>query len=112
MAVTVPRPPSSLLRVCAAGYSNVGLMSEGAAYKLLPGEETLTDINLIELKRNLSALVFTEKFSRYREGRETSADWEWWIADEHGWLGLRIQARPGATSCQMEAVGIHEHHGA
>jgi hypothetical protein len=68
-------------------------LAEGAAYKLLPGEETLTDINLIELKRNVSPWVFTEKFTRYREGTETGADWEWWIADEDGWLGLRIQAK-------------------
>src|SRR4051812_22530357 len=68
-------------------------LAEGAAYKLLPGEETLTDLNLIEVKRAVSALIYTEKFTRYREGRETAADWEWWIADTQGWLGLRIQAK-------------------
>jgi hypothetical protein len=68
-------------------------LAEGASYKILPGEETLTDINLIELKRTLPPLIYTEKFTRYREGRDTAADWEWWIGDRDTWLGLRVQAK-------------------
>lgn len=68
-------------------------LAEGARYKIVPGEETLTDINLIELKRKLPTLIYTEKFSRYREGRETAADWEWWVGDRDNWLGLRLQAK-------------------
>lgn len=69
------------------------LMSDGARYKLLPGEETLTDLNLLQLKRRCPDLVYTEKFTRYREGKDTGADWEWWIARRDRWLGMRIQAK-------------------
>jgi hypothetical protein len=69
------------------------LLSEGSFYKLIPGEETLTDLNLLELKRQLPFLIYTEKFTRYREGKVTAADWEWWIASQDNWLGLRIQAK-------------------
>lgn len=93
MAFGVPARQALCYAFAQQAIRTWDFISEGAAYKLLPGEETLTDINLIELKRNVSALVYTEKFSRYREGRQTNADWEWWIADEHGWLGLRVQAK-------------------
>lgn len=68
-------------------------LAEGARYKLLPGEETLTDINLLELKRRLPTFIYVEKFTRYREGRDTGADWEWWISSHDEWLGLRVQAK-------------------
>jgi hypothetical protein len=71
----------------------VAIDSDGARYKLLPGEETLTDLNLLQLKRTWPDLVYTEKFTRYREGQATGADWEWWIARRDRWLGMRIQAK-------------------
>jgi hypothetical protein len=69
------------------------LLSNGARLKVVPGEETITDLNLLELKRRWPSVIYTEKFTRYREGQETGADWEWWIAARDRWLGLRIQAK-------------------
>jgi len=67
-------------------------LARGDRYKLLPGEETITDVNLLGLKEAKPSLVYTDKYTRYREGKVTG-DWEWWIADSRGWLGLRIQAK-------------------
>jgi hypothetical protein len=41
------------------------------------GEETLTDLNLLELQAKNPRTVATVKFTRVQEGRRTGADWEW-----------------------------------
>jgi hypothetical protein len=56
-------------------------------------EETLTDVNLLELKVKHPGEVITETFTKPREG-QTGADWEWWFTGASGlWLGFRVQAK-------------------
>jgi len=65
----------------------------GAAIRLVPGEETLTDINLLEIRTRHPHLVRIWKFSKYREATQSGADWEWWIGGSGRWVGMRIQAK-------------------
>ncbi len=56
-------------------------------------EETITDINLLDLKRARLANVHVRKVSRKREAR-TGLDWEWWIgSDRTGWWRYAVQAK-------------------
>jgi hypothetical protein len=55
-------------------------------------EETITEVNLLELQVRHPA-VSIRKFSTSEESRN-GADWEWWTgSDATGWLGMRIQAK-------------------
>ena len=56
------------------------------------GEETVTDLNLMELQSKHHADITTFKFSKYKE-RISGADWEWWLIAPHKVLGLRVQAK-------------------
>lgn len=59
-----------------------------------PHEETITDINVLELKCRHPNEVKTKTFTKPQEGIH-GADWEWWLTDKHQkhWLGLRVQAK-------------------
>lgn len=59
-----------------------------------PGEETLTDINVLELKDRHPDEVFTKTFTKPQEG-VNGADWEWWFTNSrmNKWLGFRVQAK-------------------
>jgi hypothetical protein len=66
---------------------------EAAAHpELRIGEETLTDINLIDIQYRHPAEVVTEKFSKQQEA-QNGADWEWWLIFGGRTLGLRLQAK-------------------
>lgn len=56
-------------------------------------EETITDINLLDLKRARLANVHVRKVGRKKEAR-TGLDWEWWIgSDRTGWWRYAVQAK-------------------
>jgi len=57
-------------------------------------EETLTDINILELKRHHSDRIFCQTFSKSQEAIN-GADWEWWLTDttRSKWIGFRVQAK-------------------
>lgn len=59
-----------------------------------PLEETLTDINIMQLKLRHPNEVYSQLFNKRREA-VTGADWEWWLtnASRTAWLGLRVQAK-------------------
>lgn len=59
-----------------------------------PLEESLTDLNILELKCRHSTEIFSEVFTKRREGAN-GADWEWWLTNSSrsAWLGLRVQAK-------------------
>ncbi len=58
-----------------------------------PGEETITDVNVLELKKRISNRVVTHTFSKPDEGKN-GADWEWWFTGPSGlWFGIRVQAK-------------------
>jgi hypothetical protein len=62
-------------------------------YNFSTSEETITDNNLLQLQVENLHGIRTYKNSKLKEGRETGADWEWWILSSKGVLGLRIQAK-------------------
>lgn len=58
-------------------------------------EETITETLLLDLRDELGSLLTVESFSKYVEGTETGADWEWWFCDGIGspLYGMRVQAK-------------------
>jgi len=57
------------------------------------GEETLTDLNILELKLRHVCEVYTRTFNKRQEGKN-GADWEWWFTGSSGkWIGFRVQAK-------------------
>ena len=59
-----------------------------------PLEETFTDLNILELKCRHPTEIYSEVFTKRREG-VNGADWEWWLTNKSRslWLGLRVQAK-------------------
>jgi hypothetical protein len=64
----------------------------GDDMKLRLGEETLTDINLVDLQRAHPTQVQTVKFTK-RQERRNGADWELWLFEGGSALALRVQAK-------------------
>lgn len=57
------------------------------------GEETITDINILDLKRARLCEVFIPKINKGTES-QTGIDWEWWIGfDQRGWWRYAVQAK-------------------
>ena len=56
------------------------------------GEETLTDINLIDIQRRHDREVLSVKFTRAQESKN-GADWEWWFLWRGDAYGFRLQAK-------------------
>ncbi len=58
-----------------------------------PGEETITELNLLEIRRKHPQEVLLHKFTKRKESL-MGADWEWWLTgSSRRWLGLRVQAK-------------------
>jgi hypothetical protein len=57
------------------------------------GEETITETNLIEIRRRHPQSVKVLTFSKQKESRSTGADWEWHIIGSKYTLKLRVQAK-------------------
>jgi len=55
-------------------------------------EETITDLNLLELQVKHPTEIRTQKFSKQKEALE-GADWELWLTSGGSWLGFRVQAK-------------------
>ncbi|WP_158171287.1 DUF6615 family protein [Rhodococcus sp. JT-3] len=77
-----------------------GWMEAGIAEGIGPGEESVTDFNLVKLRQLIPSLK-VKKFTRTEEAGN-GADWEWWIgsAFEEQWIKLRVQAK----RCSHEGV--------
>ena len=56
------------------------------------GEETITESNLLELRRRHPDVVHLRTFSKHRES-EIGADWEWYIVGRKHTLRMRVQAK-------------------
>jgi len=68
-------------------------LSDSKEAGLSLGEETITDINLLEISLAKHPEIQVYKFNKGEEG-ENGADWEWWLTGKSNkWLGLRIQAK-------------------
>ena len=73
--------------------STWNLLRKARVNTFQPGEETITDLNLLEIKRKHPHEVILYKFTKPQES-VTGADWEWWLTGPKKlWLGLRIQAK-------------------
>lgn len=57
-------------------------------------EETITDINMFQLKEEFPNQVLTKTMTKPEEG-VNGADWEWWLTNSTKtmWLGVRVQAK-------------------
>ncbi|BAZ47571.1 hypothetical protein NIES4103_01720 [Nostoc sp. NIES-4103] len=66
-------------------------------------EETITDVNLINIGRRHSNFILTKKFSRREEGSKSGADWLWCIGEPGAWISLLVQAKvvnPVTSTCK------------
>lgn len=97
MQLPVGTDPVGLSSLCVAFRERAAATWDwieiGERTKIRPGEETLTDMNLLELQNSHANKIFCRKFSKHEEGRTTGADWEWWIGARGGWVGARVQAK-------------------
>lgn len=65
----------------------------GKAYKISQGEETITDLNLLELARANCPEINIIKTPKTKEP-DIGTDWEWWIGNNRlGWLRYAVQAK-------------------
>jgi hypothetical protein len=65
-------------------------------------EETITNINLVEIADKHRAHVLTKQFTRKEEGADSGADWLWCIGEQGSWLPILIQAKivnPSTRKC-------------
>jgi hypothetical protein len=79
------------------------LIRDGAVSRLGIFEETLTDVNLIEINRRHSKYIRTYKYTRREEGSKSGADWLWCIGEPGSWISLAVQAKiinPQTLRCQ------------
>jgi hypothetical protein len=68
-------------------------LDEGVRIGMAPGEETLTDENLMAILALHSNQVAIWRFNKRRES-VVGADWEWWLGNPaNGWFGMRVQAK-------------------
>ena len=56
------------------------------------GEETITETNLLEIRRRHPKLVHLRTFSKHTEA-QNGADWEWHIVGRRRTLKMRVQAK-------------------
>jgi hypothetical protein len=80
------------------------IIEGGLSSRLGVLEETITDVNLIEISRKHSDYVLTKKFSRREEGSESGADWLWCIGEPGAWFPLLVQAKvvnPSTSICNV-----------
>ncbi|SFR41205.1 DUF6615 family protein [Litoreibacter janthinus] len=81
-----------LLKLGDRTSKNLGFAYEqvsGVSY----GEETITESNLLDLKRLNPTQIRIETFSKSVESKKTGADWEWHIAGKTNTLKMRVQAK-------------------
>jgi hypothetical protein len=57
------------------------------------GEETITEMNLLEIRRRHPDQVRIRTYPKARESAETGADWEWHIVGRRYTLKMRVQAK-------------------
>jgi len=73
--------------------------SQNLEYAHLPdvkvsyGEETITETNLLEIRRRHPDKVKLLTFSKSQESKNTGADWEWHIIGQVYTLKMRVQAK-------------------
>lgn len=66
--------------------------SQGKGVGVSFGEETITETNLLEIRRRHPKLVHLHAFSKHAEA-QNGADWEWHIVGHRRTLKMRVQAK-------------------
>ena len=66
--------------------------SQGEGVGVSYGEETITETNLLEIRRRHPTLVHLRTFSKHAVARN-GADWEWHIVGRRRTLRMRVQAK-------------------
>ena len=66
--------------------------SQGKGVGVSYGEETITETNLLEIRRRHSKHVYLHTFSKHAES-QNGADWEWHIVGRKRTLKMRVQAK-------------------
>jgi uncharacterized protein DUF6615 len=69
-------------------------MAAGYSSNISQGEETITDINLLEIERAGFDNVRVVKTNKNDES-VLGTDWEWWIGGHNEWLRFAVQAKKG-----------------
>lgn len=68
-------------------------LRDARALGILFGEETITDILLLDLKRKASPRSRVIQTPKSKE-KDNGTDWEWWLgSNRRGWIRLAIQAK-------------------
>jgi Family of unknown function (DUF6615) len=88
-------PPANILckTFCDQATWTWNSLQSGIQTGILLDEETITDINLLEIQKRHPLEARTHKYYPPIEGAISGADWDWWFGSKTGWLGLRIQAK-------------------
>ena len=60
--------------------------------RLSYGEETITETNLLEIRRRQPKYIHLEAFTKHKES-QNGADWEWHIIGSKRTLKMRVQAK-------------------
>jgi len=77
----------------AQAFYTWDLLSKSKLNNYQVGEETITDLNLLEIKSRHKKAIYIKEFNKKEEGK-FGADWEWWFQGISGlWLGFRVQAK-------------------
>ncbi|HUN23947.1 MAG TPA: hypothetical protein PK299_12535 [Anaerolineales bacterium] len=68
-------------------------IGDGYELSISQSEETLTDNNLLEIKRSGLKNIHIVKFNKPKEALY-GIDWEWWIGSQrNGWIKFAVQAK-------------------
>lgn len=81
----------SLLELAHATSQNLGFAHRDDVH-VSYGEETITETNLLELRRRHPAIITLNTFGKTKEAKN-GADWEWHIIGRHRKFRMRVQAK-------------------
>lgn len=82
---------TTLLELGDATSQNLSFAYQDDVY-ISYGEETITETNLLELRRRHPSLIVLKTFTRPKEAKN-GADWEWHIIGKKWTFGMRVQAK-------------------
>jgi hypothetical protein len=69
-------------------------LAQAEALSMTVGEETLTDINLLNIAVSTNPAHCQVRQESKQSESESGADWEWWFSNgSGGWLSLAVQAK-------------------
>jgi hypothetical protein len=110
----MPPPALTPATLCKVFRERASAVHQLVGYSYSHGigvsEETLTDVVLVELHRQLAPHVATKKFTKHEESSVSGADWLWTIGRPGRWISLLVQAKLARPSLTRLA-GLHHGKG-